>query len=185
MQESYRSRGEEVTLDEALRRGREMAYKLDTGKLELKAQHDHTVGAMFISANESAFVIASEMTWLVVHAPPGTEFILSDHPVLIHDAEAGLERGAGWLSSEHVEARRRNEMVVKKTGRCVQMIRLSQVPPRATVIASPFIPLAASLTRKAIASATSSADTIRPAGDSASHSSQTLATCMPRRRATI
>lgn len=103
MREFYGSQGEEVTLEEATRRGQELAHQLDSGRLELKAQHDHAVGAMFIGANDAAVSIGSEMTWVVFHSRPGEEFVLSDHPVLIHDPTAGPDRGAGWLSSDDAE----------------------------------------------------------------------------------
>lgn len=104
VQAFYRSQGEEISREEAERRGRELFDELDAGKLELKAQHNHAIAAMFMFVEATTPAIAGRMSWLVVHAPPEREFIISDHPVLIVDPAAGPNRGAGWLSSPDAEA---------------------------------------------------------------------------------
>jgi Protein of unknown function (DUF4238) len=103
MQNFYRSQGEEVSLEEARRRGAELASQLEKGDLILKGQHDHAVANMLLHANDLGLTIAHEMTWGVLHSQGQDRFIISDHPVLIHDPQAGPERGAGWLSSPDVE----------------------------------------------------------------------------------
>ena len=100
VQAAYRHRGEEVSLEDAERLGREWAAQLDSGELVLKAGNDHAVGVMFMFADEIVPRIAGETAWEVLHAPPGSDFIISDHPILIHNSSAppGLGNG-GWLAS--------------------------------------------------------------------------------------
>jgi hypothetical protein len=43
------------------------------------------------------------MTWNVVRAPGREEFIISDHPVHIHDPRAYPDRPGGWFSSPLVQ----------------------------------------------------------------------------------
>lgn len=104
VQELHRLQGEEISLDEAERRGREWAKQLDSGELVLKAGQDHAVGAMFMFAEGAVPAIAGQMSWFVFHAPPGRDFIFSDHPILLHDPTAQPGHGAGWLSSSETEA---------------------------------------------------------------------------------
>jgi hypothetical protein len=104
MREFYRSEGEDVSLEEAQERGRALAQELDTGKVQVKVQHDHAVGAMFMFVEDIVPHIAGDMAWTVIHAHTPDEFIISDHPVLIHDPEAGPDRGVSWLSSPQVRA---------------------------------------------------------------------------------
>jgi hypothetical protein len=47
-------------------------------------------------------LIAQKMTWIVLHSER-SNFIISNHPVSVHDPEAGPRRGAGWFSSTKVE----------------------------------------------------------------------------------
>ncbi len=104
VQELHRLQGEEISLEEAERRGREWADQLDSGELILKAGQDHAVGAMFMFAEGAVPAIAGGMSWFVLHAPPGSDFIISDHPILLHDPTAPPGYGAGWLSSPETEA---------------------------------------------------------------------------------
>jgi hypothetical protein len=95
VQELHRLRGEEVSLKEAERRGREWVDQLDSGELVLKAGQDHAVGAMFMFAEGAVPAIAGQMSWFVVHGPQDCDFILSDHPILLHDQTAQPGYGVG------------------------------------------------------------------------------------------
>lgn len=104
VQELHRLRGEEISLQEAERRGREWVDQLDSGELIMKAGQDHAVGAMFMFAEGAVPAIAGQMSWVVLHAPPDRDFVVSDHPILLHDPTAPPGYGAGWLSSPGTEA---------------------------------------------------------------------------------
>ncbi|MFN8232255.1 MAG: DUF4238 domain-containing protein [Actinomycetota bacterium] len=104
VQELHRLQGEELSLEEAERRGRVWANHLDSGELILKASHDHAVAAMFMFAEGVVPRIAAQMSWVILHAPSDLDFVVSDHPILIHDPQAAPGYGAGWLSSPETVA---------------------------------------------------------------------------------
>lgn len=99
IQALYKRDGEDISLEGAERLGREWIDDLDSGKLVVKGGQDHAVGAMFLYADSIVPRIAEELSWEVLHAPDGADFVVSDHPILIHDPAAPPGYGAGWLSS--------------------------------------------------------------------------------------
>jgi uncharacterized protein DUF4238 len=97
VRELHRLRGEEISLEEAERLGREWVDQLDSGELVLRAGQDHAVGAMFMFAEGAVPAIAGQMSWLVLHAPPDIDFIVPDHPILLHDSTTLSGLGVGLV----------------------------------------------------------------------------------------
>jgi len=102
VQEAFAQQGEHLTLEEAEARGHEIIRQLESGELELAASTNAVLGAMFLGVENVPPLITQRMTWVVLHTQT-RDFIISDHPVSLHDPEAGPRRGAGWLSSPKVE----------------------------------------------------------------------------------
>lgn len=99
----FEGRDEFKTPDEIEAWRRQTIQELDDGTLFFRATHDHEVLGMFLLADRLAPTIASRMAWVGLRAPKGKPFILSDHPLAIHDPEAGPEEPTAWLSSPTVE----------------------------------------------------------------------------------
>jgi hypothetical protein len=102
VQEAFTQGGEHITLEEAEARGHEVIRQLEGGELKVVPSLNAVLGTMFIGVENIPLLITQRMTWTVLHAQT-SNFVISDHPVSLHDPEAGPRRGAGWLSSPKVE----------------------------------------------------------------------------------
>jgi hypothetical protein len=99
-----RATGEELSDDEAEAMRQELLGDLSEGRLVIESPHSREVALMFIALEKTAPIVAERLTWTVLRAPAGSQFILGDTPLALYDPAPRVpDGGVGFLSSEHVE----------------------------------------------------------------------------------
>lgn len=101
--EELHASGGEASIEETRQKAQDLAHQIWNREVELKATHDHAVAGMFTAVEDVAPMIAGQMTWHVLHAPPGAEFVICDHPIAKYDPGTPPGLGIGWRSSPNVE----------------------------------------------------------------------------------
>jgi hypothetical protein len=79
----------------------ESVEALESGKLVVRAPHDMDAGLGLLSVNEIVGVIYN-MAWTGFRTDTN-QLVLGDHPVVIHDPNAGPDQPSAWKSSPDVE----------------------------------------------------------------------------------
>jgi len=80
---------------------RNMAEPLESGELMVSINSDQEILGMFVPTPDLIPLIY-DMNWMLLKAPEGQNFILSDDPLVRHDP-ANPDGPAGWRSSPTVE----------------------------------------------------------------------------------
>jgi hypothetical protein len=68
---------------------------------EMKVTMDHiaTMGLAAMGAERSIPII-EQMSWMVIEAPPGSEFVISDNPIVVYSESTTSYMGAGYLTPD-------------------------------------------------------------------------------------
>jgi len=88
----------EAEVNESIRK---MAESIESGQLMLSVSPDQEILGMFVGA-PTLIPLIYDMNWMLLRAPEGQSFILSDDPLVRHDP-ANPGGPAGWRSSPTVE----------------------------------------------------------------------------------
>ena len=103
VREFLMSGGKTVTGEEADAWRAAISRLIDTEEIAFRFGWNDEVLAQFAMAEDLPAQLCARMTWNVVRATGHAEFIISDHPVHIHDPEARPGRPGGWFSSPEVQ----------------------------------------------------------------------------------
>lgn len=95
--------GDSLTPDEIDDWRWSLIEQIDAGSLAIRVSHDREIRGMFMAAVRLLPAIAQATVWFGLRAPEGSQFILADHPIAIHDPQAGPGDPVAWLSSPTVE----------------------------------------------------------------------------------
>jgi hypothetical protein len=104
VKEFLESEGKEVTPEAIEAYRTEMLELFESGDLMVMPGWNNEVFSQLALTDKIPVMICERMTWNVLRAPQGREFIVSDHPVHIYDPEAFPDRNGAWLSSPQVSA---------------------------------------------------------------------------------
>jgi len=88
----------EAKVDESIRK---MAESIESGEIMLSVSSDQEILGMFVAV-PTLIPLIYDMNWMLLRAPQGQSFILSDDPLVRHDP-ANPDGPAGWRSSPTVE----------------------------------------------------------------------------------
>lgn len=99
-----RATGEELSDDEAEKMRVELLGDLTEGNVVIESGHSREVAMMFMALDKTAPIAAERLTWTLLRAPTGSQFILGDTPLALYDPAPRIpEGGVGFLSSEQVQ----------------------------------------------------------------------------------
>jgi hypothetical protein len=73
--------------------------QLRSGEMKVTTDHIVTMGLAAHTAERSIPILES-MSWMVIEAPPGAEFVISDNPVAFHSESTPPYMGAGLLTRD-------------------------------------------------------------------------------------
>src|SRR5207244_1730274 len=100
--QSRRKRGDPRSDEEIDDVRRKAIDFIDLGTLRATFSRDSKVLGTFVGTDKMAAPIAGRTSWFGLRSL--TEpFVLSDHPVLVHDPQAGPDEPVSWFSSPTVE----------------------------------------------------------------------------------
>jgi len=103
VREFLQSDGRTVTDEEADAWRADISKMIDSGQITHRPGWNEEVLGQFAMAEDLPARLCAQMTWNVIRAPGREEFIISDHPVHIHDPQAHSDRPGGWFSSPLVQ----------------------------------------------------------------------------------
>jgi hypothetical protein len=99
-----RATGEELSDEAAEAMRQELLGDISEGRLVVESPHSREVALMFIALDKTAPIVAERLTWTVLRAARGSQFILGDTPLALYDPKPRVaDGGVGFLSSEYVE----------------------------------------------------------------------------------
>jgi hypothetical protein len=99
-----RATGDELSSDEAEAKRLELLADVTEGRLIIESPHSREVAMMFMALDKTAPIVAERLTWTVLRAPLGSQFILGDTPLAIYDPRPRVPQGGvGFLSSDYVQ----------------------------------------------------------------------------------